>query len=1181
MLLQRGRHLLTAALGRALVSTTLCLLFAPRVVAQSLPFQFPPATPVNGGAFGPQSHAVATAADGTIYVAYDLRAKISPKELRTVFVARSTDGGKTWKNVAIASGATRWPRIAVARSGDVNLVYLVYLDGDDCIGGGITACKSTPDRPVVKFVRLVDGETIDSFASLSTPGATRVSEPDVAVGASGRVYVTWSEGGTDLDPALPSDVISTYLLQLRTSVDGFTFSDPLTIRTGRIFQIVPFPGAKPRDVRESFSSPRIAVSGRGRIHTLYSEDYAAGSLNYSQSTDGTSFTTQVLSSGFSVVTAAGGNHALAVDRRGNASVVFQDSGAIEYVRIAGGGVGSPVTIASGKNVTDPNVAVDRLGATVVVYSAPGANKLFNEVFFRMSPSNPVVFGPPTNMSQTARSQSYEPAVVIDRNTIPLVVWGEGSGGQTLFRMASLCVDVDGNGTPDNDGDGLCDDWERDGIRDLDGNVVLDLPAMGADPNHKDVFVQVDYMDCGQGGCAAGDLHSHRPSGPALAAVVQAFRNAPVENPDGKEGINLHFVGSADDPRGQALPEVPSIHFDERGPGPADDFDDLKNGSNDPANTGQPCGTGPFDGHFGTVADRTASNCEQILEAKRRAFRYVIFGHDQADKPGSSGRAEDGGNDFVVTLGSFRDTVRAAAMLWNTTFGQEWDDAEAGTLMHELGHALGLDHGGLDDVNCKPNYLSVMRYGRQFNEWGPASDLPGIADGTRVRLNRPLDYSRAELPVLDEDASVGGLDETKGIQGPAGQRMLFGVGGARRVGPSVGAVNWNGNADAAEVGIGADVNFINDEKDCPASPNQSLAVQNDWLSLVYDFRQSPDYADGETRLTLSKAEQTATEYARGVLGDWDFDGDGIPNMLDNCPTIPNPSQADGDGNGIGDVCERPADDTPPAITASLSSEPNAAGWHRQPVTVTWTLADPESSIAASTGCDPVTVAVETAGLTLTCSATNGAGLSASKSVVIKLDTTPPQVSGSRTPAANSSGWNNGDVSVAFTCEDALSGVASCTPATLVLTAEGRGQSVTATAVDQAGNSASATIGGINIDKTAPTLACSASPKALWPANHKMVAVQAAVSVNDALSGPGGFVLVSAASNEPDDGLGDGDTANDIQDFVIGTPDLAGLVRAERSGRGAGRTYSLSYRGWDAAGNPGTCTTAVSVPHDRGH
>ena len=32
-----------------------------------------------------------------------------------------------------------------------------------------------------------------------------------------------------------------------------------------------------------------------------------------------------------------------------------------------------------------------------------------------------------------------------------------------------------------------------------------------------------------------------------------------------------------------------------------------------------------------------------------------------------------------------------------------------TIMHELGHALGLEHRGRDDVNDAPNYLSVMNY----------------------------------------------------------------------------------------------------------------------------------------------------------------------------------------------------------------------------------------------------------------------------------------------------------------------------------------------------------------------------------------------------------------------------------------------------------------------------------------
>ncbi len=130
-----------------------------------------------------------------------------------------------------------------------------------------------------------------------------------------------------------------------------------------------------------------------------------------------------------------------------------------------------------------------------------------------------------------------------------------------------------------------------------------------------------------------------------------------------------------------------------------------------------------------------------------------------------------------------------------------------------------------------------------------------------------------------------------------------------------------------------------------------------------------------------------------------------------------------------------------------------------------------------------------------------------------------------------------------------------------------------------------------DMTPPVISCVASPDRLWPPNHKMVDITVKVTLTDAGSGAAGFTLLSATSSEPDDAkessrkdeedddVGDGNTVNDIQGWILGTADVKGQFRAERAGGGNGRTYTLTYRGLDVAGNSATTSCKVFVPHDN--
>lgn len=200
------------------------------------------------------------------------------------------------------------------------------------------------------------------------------------------------------------------------------------------------------------------------------------------------------------------------------------------------------------------------------------------------------------------------------------------------------------------------------------------------------------------------------------------------------------------------------------------------------------------------------------------------------------------------------------------------------------------------------------------------------------------------------------------------------------------------------------------------------------------------------------------------------------------------------------------------------------------------------------------------------------------IATEADPTPPVVTATVSGTAGSNGWYTGAVTVTWNVLDNESPVTSRTGCEAVtVSSDTDGTTFTCSATSAGGNTTVSKV--IRIDSAPPAMSCSASPSLIWPPNHKLVAVNASATVTDALSGAGGFTLLSATSSEPDNGLGDGDTAGDIQGWTSGTSDLSGFFRAERSGNGSGRTYTLTYRGADAAGNTATCSATATVPHDK--
>ena len=478
--------------------------------------------------------------------------------------------------------------------------------------------------------------------------------------------------------------------------------------------------------------------------------------------------------------------AASINTPGTATLAFEHDGvgSPEIVQLSGTSVAvaGPLITIDKSSLTFPAVAVDaqtaeqRLNVTNVgtqsalqAVSSGSAFMVRNTCPPRIGPGSCAIF---VTFKPTA-AQSFSETLNLS--------WDGGSQVVSLF----------GSARADTDQDGIPDEWEVGEAIVL--GETINLAAMGAKVGVKDVFVELDYWH--------DVAHTHQPKPEAIKKAVDAYW---------AHGIALHVdcgPSCVMDPATGALWEAQSRS------NAVPHEDPITTSTSVLGSLGDSGSISP--GGY-SWASFDATKTANLSRARSVIFRYGVFAHQLAGSSlGTTGLARlqrQGGrqtaSDFIVSLGATVNNVGNIS-------------EQAGTFTHELGHNLGLPHGGCatnggTTFNCeltpyKPNYLSVMNYLFQMR----GIFINGF-DGV-------IDYSNSELPKLKEKS----LDESKGLDlgmNPPNVGTRYWCGEAEQPVPqATGSINWDCQTQTTGV-VSADINDFAGLTD--------LLGAKDWDKLVF-------------------------------------------------------------------------------------------------------------------------------------------------------------------------------------------------------------------------------------------------------------------------------------------------------------------------------------------------------------